>query len=439
MVFQREIYNNFKAWAKKPNKKPLLVMGARQIGKTTAIKTFGEKEFEHLVYINFEKEVDVKDFFTSSKDPIKIIHNLSLYSGTPIIAGKTLLILDEIQECKDALISLKYFQEESPEIHIIGAGSLLGLTIGNDRSFPVGKVEFLDMYPMSFSEYLGTVAPDLFEVYHSFAEKDKLEPIPKAFFTELSREFKEYTLFGGMPEVASTFIKTRSVKEAQKIQDAILRGYHLDFVKHASKTTSTKIQYVWNSIPSQLAKENKKFLYKTLRSGARAREYEEAIQWLVESGLVYKVFRVEKPGIPLKGYEDLSSFKLYLFETGLLIRLANLDPSTFIDGKAFFTEFKGSIAENTVAQNLKKSFGTPPFYWTSEGKAEVDFLAEVHGNCIPIEVKSGEQTKAKSLAVFTQKYSPQLRMRISPFNISSTNDFLNLPLFFSGDFMKFMK
>lgn len=431
MKFKRRIYQDLQSWQQKKEKKPLLIMGARQIGKTTILKTFGEKEYLDFIYLNLEKQQDIHSFFTGNKEPETILENISLLHGREIKEHSTLIVLDEIQECRDALITLKYFAEEKSNIHIIGAGSLLGLSIGNDRSFPVGKVEFLDMYPLTFEEYLHSADPQLYKAYLHFLNGDKLEPIPEAFFNPLKRRYKEYLLFGGMPEVASEYIQNRNVSDAQKLQDNILRAYALDFVKHAEKSTSTKIQQVWNSLPSQLARENKKFVYKLVKSGARAREYEEAIQWLIQAGLVYKVSRIETPAIPLKAYEDLSAYKLYAFETGLLMRLAGLDPKTFISGDMFFTHFKGALAENYVSQSLNSRMSNKPYYWTSEGKAEIDFVIQQDGNCIPIEVKSGEETKAKSLAVYKQKYNPKLRIRISNLNLKKTDDLLNIPLFCS--------
>jgi hypothetical protein len=431
MEFKREVYTDLLNWKLKQKRKPLLLMGARQIGKTTVLKSFGENEYEDFVYLNLERQTDVHEFFMGNKDPQSIMDNLSLLHGREIKSNTTLLVLDEIQECRDALIALKYFEEELPEIHIIGAGSLLGLSIGNDRSFPVGKVEFLDMYPMSFSEYLEQADVKLYKTFHHYLNANSLNPIPNAFFDPLQNIFKEFVLFGGMPEVASLYLENRNTEEAQKIQEQILRAYELDFVKHADKTTSTKIQQIWNSIPSQLAKENKKFIYKVVRSGARAREYEEAIQWLVQAGLVYKIPRVQKAGTPLKAYEDVTAFKIYVFETGLLMRLSGLDPKTFITGDKFFKEFKGSIAENYVCQSLTKILGKPPNYWTSEGKAEIDYLIEYNGNCIPIEVKAGTETKAKSLATFKDIYHPIIRVRISNLNLKKTDDLLNIPLFFA--------
>ncbi len=431
MNFQRHIINDLRDWRTKAKRKPLLIMGARQIGKTTAIRSFAESEFQEHLYLNFERQQDIHKFFTGTKDPERILADLSLVHGKEIVPNETLIILDEIQECRDALIALKYFNEERPEIAIIGAGSLLGLSIGNDRSFPVGKVEFLDMYPLTFSEYLAEADAKLHKTYLHFLEAEEIAAIEDAFFNPLNELFKEYILIGGMPEVAAHYLQHRDIEAAQKIQDEILRAYELDFVKQASKAGSAKIQRVWNSLPSQLARENKKFLYKVLKTGARAREYEEAVQWLIQAGLVYKIARVEKVGVPLKAYEDVAAFKLYVFETGLLLRLAGLNPQTYIDGNQLFTEFKGAIAENFVSQSLSRLYGRSPYYWTSGNKAEIDFVVEQVGNCIPVEVKSGAATKAKSLIEFRKKYEPKLSVRVSNSNLELNKGLLNVPLFYA--------
>lgn len=430
MEFFRNVYNSLISWKLKGDKKPLLLIGARQIGKTTVLKTFGVKEYKDFIYLNLEQRQDAHSFFEGNKDPQKIIDNISLLTGVDIQQGDTLIVLDEIQECRDALIALKYFAEEMPDLHIIGAGSLLGLSIGNTRSFPVGKIEFLDMYPLTFEEYLQAADEKLYKVYDHILKSETISPINEVFFNSLKEIHKEYILFGGMPEVAAHYIQNRNVEEAQRLQDYILQAYQLDFVKHADKTTSTKIQQVWNSIPSQLAKENKKFIYKLVKSGARAREYEVAIQWLIQAGLIYKIPHIETPSIPLKAYEDVSAYKLYVFETGLLMRLSGLDPRVFIDGNKFFKEFKGSIAENYVADSLIQA-GIRPYYWTSGNSAEIDFVIENKDNCIPIEVKSGDKTKAKSLASYKKKYNPKLRIRVSNLNLTQSDDLVNLPLFYA--------
>ena len=414
-------------------------MGARQIGKTTLLKAFAKSEYDDFVYLNLEKQQDIHSFFAGSKNPEKIVEKLSLLHGQKIVEESTLLILDEIQECKDALIALKYFAEEKPNIHIVGAGSLLGLSIGNKRSFPVGKVEFINMHPLSFEEYLQSADEKLYTTYQYFATQKLVEPIPEAFFEPLKNIHREYLLFGGMPEVASSFIQNRDVQEALKLQNFILQAYALDFIKHANSTTSTKILQVWNSLPSQLAKENKKFVYRLIKSGARAREYEAAIQWLIEANLVNKISRITKPEIPLKAFEDISAYKLYTFETGLLMRLAELDPKLFIDGDMFFNEFKGALAENYVAQSLQGALSNSLYYWSSNGKAEIDFVISNAGVPIPIEVKSGRETKAKSLAVYKEKYKPKLRIRVSNMNLKLTDDLLNVPLFYADKINLFIE
>jgi len=439
MNFTRDIYKDLLIWKAKPRRKPLLLMGARQVGKTTVLQSFGKQEYTDYVYLNLEKQTNLHQLFEGDKNPTTILSELSLIHGVDIKPHSTLVILDEIQECPDALSALKYMQEEHADIHIVGAGSLLGLTVGVDRSFPVGKVEFLDMYPLSYSEYLAGIDDKISKAYKHYLNQEEIQQISKPVFDKLQKTFREYFLIGGMPEVAATYLETRNMSEAQDIQDDILRAYQLDFVKHADKTTSTKIQRVWGAIPSQLAKENQKFVYKAIRSGARAREYEAAIQWLEDAGIIYKISKVEKPSVPLKAYEDISAFKLFVFETGLLMRLAGLNPQTFISGDQFFTEFKGSLAENYVAQSLKKTYGRPPYYWTSSGKAELDFIIDHQGKNIPIEVKSGSATKAKSLAVYKKKYNPALRIRISNLNLQFTDDLLNIPLFYADQVNGFIE
>lgn len=431
MEFKRDIYKGLLDWKAALGRKPLLLMGARQIGKTTILKAFGIKEYDDFLYINLEREVAAHSFFVGSKNPQTILDNLSLFHGKDIMPKKTLVVLDEIQECRDALTALKYFDEERPDIHIIGAGSLLGLTVANTTNFPVGKVDFLDMYPLSFAEYLNASNPKLYKVYHHFLNQDKIEPLPEAFFNPLHNQLKEYILYGGMPEVASSYLEHRNMKKAQDIQDRILRAYEMDFVKHADKSTSAKIKQTWQVIPAQLASENKKFIYSVIRKSARASEFEKAILWLNEAGLAYKVNRIKKVGLPLKAYEDLSAFKLYVFETGILIRLARLDPRVFVLGNELFTEFKGALVENFVCTALKKKLGWAPYYWNSKGIAEIDFVIENGKHIIPIEVKSGTATKSKSLSVYKDKYHPELRVRISKLNLKHSDDLLNIPLFYA--------
>ena len=419
------------AWKANSLRKPLLLMGARQIGKTTVLKNFGREEYSNLVYINLEREKDMHSLFGGNKNPQFILDSLSLFSGKEVLPGRTLIVLDEIQECRDALTALKYFNEERPDIHLIGAGSLLGLTVANATNFPVGKVEFLDMYPLSFSEYLAARDKKLYKAYHHFLEQETITSIPEVFFNPLMAHFKEYMLFGGMPEVAVSFLSNKDMSKAQEIQDNILRAYEMDFVKHADKNTSVKIKQAWNVIPAQLASENRKFIYGMIRKGARASEYENAILWLCEAGLAYQVKRLKKIGLPLKAYEDFSVFKLYTFETGILIRLAKLDPRIIAVGNNLYSEFKGALVESFVCTALHKTFRNNLYYWNSKGVAEVDFILNIAKYIIPVEVKSGAATKSKSLAVYKDKYNPEIRVRISELNLKHTGDVLNIPLFYT--------
>ena len=414
-------------------------MGARQVGKTTLIKSFGEDNYSQVAYFNFERQTELHQIFQQTKDPQRILDSLALLHGTEIVPRTTLLFFDEIQECSEALISLKYFQEEAAGYSIIAAGSLLGLTLGNDRAFPVGKVEFLDLYPLTFSEYLASVDKKNHEAFQHFLEAKKIENIPTVFFNPIMSRFKEYIISGGMPEPAMQFATTKDVAKTQKIQDQIIRSYQLDFAKYASNATSTRIQYIWNSLPSQLSKENKKFIYRVVKKGARAREYEEAITWLTQAALVSKVYRVSKPGLPLSAYRDLSVFKLYLLDVGLLIRMSGLDPQNYVLASTLFEEFKGSLIENYIAQSLQASSGTSPCYWTSEGIAEVDFIISDGMNIFPLEIKSGMVTKSKSLMVYTKKYNPQLRVRCSARNLSLDNTLLNIPLFYADHIFSLIK
>ena len=342
-----------------------------------------------------------------------------------------MIIFDEIQECSDALTSLKYFQEGPTNYSIIAAGSLLGLTLGKDRSFPVGKVDFLDLYPLTFTEFLKSADEKNYQAFLHFLDFNELKKIPDTFFTPIMNHFKTYIISGGMPEVAKKLVTTNDIKKCQKIQDQILRAYQLDFAKHAKGSMSTRIQYVWDSLPSQLAKENKKFLYNVVKKGARAREYEDAITWLQQAGLISKVFRINKPALPLSAYRDLSNFKVYMLDSGLLMRMARLDPRDYIAGSSLFQEFKGAIIENYIAQCFTTQYGHTPTYWASDGTAEVDFIVQQDSAVFPIEVKSGTTSKSKSLTVYKNKYKPKLRIRLSPLNLTLDDDLINIPLFYA--------
>lgn len=426
MSFDRIAQKSLITWKNKKGRKPLVLQGARQVGKTFLLKEFGKSEFKNIAYFNFEERQELKSFFESTKKIDRIIENLSLVHGEKIEPEVTLIILDEIQECNAALNTLKYFCENAPEYAVIAAGSLLGITLGKSNSFPVGKVEFLNIYPLNFTEFLSEADPILANYISQF---DTIEKIPEIFFSNLREKFRNYFISGGMPEAAKTLLNLKSIEETQHVLRDILHAYQLDFSKHAPTKDIGRIGYVWNSVPGQLAKENKKFLYQVVKSGARAREYEESLLWLIQAGLVYKVNQCKKPHIPLSAYDDLLAFKIYTVDIGLLRCLAQLEPTVFLTKNSLFTEFNGALSENYILQSLSIQFDVPLRYWTSEGKAEVDFLIQYKNEIIPCEVKASDNTNSKSLTIYNQKYDPKVRIRFSMKNLSFDGGLLNIPLF----------
>lgn len=417
------------AWKRRPDRKPLLLMGARQVGKTFLLKKFGQEQYENTVYLNFEGEPRLCKLFEATLEPAQLLKALSIELEREIVPGKTLLIFDEVQESPEALNSLKYFFEEAPEQHIAAAGSLLGVQLVHQRGFPVGKVQFLHLYPLSFLEFLEALGR---ERLRQFVEEiSGLGPLPEPFHEELMAHFKEYLVVGGMPEAVVKYVASGDVAEARLIQEAILAAYHLDFAKHAPKEQMMKINQVWSSIPDQLAKENRKFIYSALRQGGRAREFEGALQWLIEAGLVLKTRLVKVPRIPFSTYVDGSAFKIYLMDVGLLGAMARLPPKVVLHDHELFQEFRGALIENAVAEQLVQS-GYPLFYWASPGKAELDFLIEHEGALLPLEVKSGHSSKKQSLRVYAENYHPELLVRASPMNLKKDGQLLNCPLYLLG-------
>lgn len=426
MRFKRNAEESLRQWKHSSYRKPLILKGARQVGKTSLLKILGSAEFEQTAYFNFDEQPELKQFFEQTKDVNRILQNLSLVHGAPISPEKTLIVFDEIQECKPALNALKYFNEHAPEYAVASAGSLLGITIGNESSFPVGKVEFLEIHPLTFAEFLKGADSSLAEY---LANTNSIESIPDIFFNSLIEKFKMYFISGGMPEAARSLLTEQNLDLTQKILKDILSAYALDFSKHPVMKDVAKIGYIWDSMPSQLGRENKKFLYQVIKTGARAREYEDALRWLIQAGLVYQVHRCNKPNLPLVAYDDLSAFKLYLLDVGLLRRLAQLDPIAFREGNRLFVEFKGALTENYILQSLLPQFDGMPRYWSSEGKAEVDFLLQHQNEIIPIEVKSDENVRSKSLTYYYQTFHPKLRVRYSLKNLTLDDGLLNIPLF----------
>lgn len=435
MQIGRNITKQLLAWKQNPQSKPLILQGVRQVGKTWTLRQFGLEHFDDVAYFNFEKQTGLKEFFAQSKEPQVLTGNLSLVHGKPIHPQRTLIIFDEIQECNDALNSLKYFNEEAPDYKIACAGSLLGVAMARGASFPVGKVNFMTMYALSFSEFLAAADPNLFAYMENIST---FEPIPDIFFAPLKEKLKMYFISGGMPEAANALIEKQSVEETQEVLQNILNAYSLDFSKHVKNKDIQKIFLIWASLPSQLSKENRKFLYQAIKSGARAREYEDALNWLVNAGLVSKVHASAKPALPLSAYDDLTSFKVYMQDVGLLRRMAQLDPLVYGEGNRLLTEFKGALAENFIFTALQKQFEGLPRYWRSGNMAEVDFVIQYKNQIIPVEVKSDENIRSKSLAFYRKSFDPGLSIRFSLRNIQKEDGFFNLPLFLADYASRFI-
>ena len=426
MNIERTIQKKLRAWKDDPKRKPLILQGARQVGKTWLLKQLGKTAFQDVAYFNFEEQPELKQFFEQTKAIDRIIDNLSLVHGRTIVPQHTLIIFDEIQECNEALNTLKYFYENAPDYAVASAGSLLGVVLAKGQSFPVGKVTFMEVHPITFAEFLAADSPQLADFLTSI---NRIEPIPDIFFNALTDKLKAYFVVGGMPEAVAAFIDTGNLEATQQVLQDILNAYVLDFSKHAEKKDVPKIQYIWSSLPSQLARDNKKFLYQAVRQGARARDYEDALLWLSSAGLIHRVYRSDKPGLPLSAYDDLSAFKAYLVDVGLLRRLSLLDPIAIREGSRLFTEFKGSLTENYVLQHLVTHIEGTPRYWTSGNTAEVDFLVQLQNTVIPIEVKADQNVRSRSLAVYQAQYAPEVRVRYSLKNLRMDDGLLNIPLF----------
>ena len=412
-------------WKDSKTRKPLILKGARQVGKTYILKEFGQKYYDGIAYFNFDHDEDLYNLFKETKDPKRILEQLAFIYGKAILPEKTLIFFDEIQECPNALNSLKYFQEEANEYHIVCAGSLLGIRLSH-TSFPVGKVEFMEMYPMSFSEFL--IADNCSNLVEYMNSVNNIEKIPDIFFNMLEEKLKAYFIIGGMPEAVYSWVNEKNMERVNKIQDDILASYESDFSKHTTEAEANKISLIWNSIPSQLAKENKKFLYQTIKEGARAREYEGALNWLNDANLIYKVYNVNKTALPLKAYTDLSCFKIYMNDVGLLRRMANIDSRIIIEGNRLFEEFKGAFTENYVLNVLTQICENVPNYFTFDRNA-IDFVIQTKNKIIPIEVKSNKSTNNISLTKYNSKFENDLSIRLSMNNFSKDGQILNVPLF----------
>lgn len=427
---KRLIMSKLLAWKNSPYRKPLILKGVRQVGKTWVLKEFGKLYYKNIAYFNFDENKEYKQFFETTKSVERILQNLMLASGQKIEAENTLIIFDEVQDCPEVINSMKYFCENAPQYHVACAGSLLGITLAKPSSFPVGKVNFMQITPMNFTEFLLANGDENLAKY--IEQIDKIEPIPDAFFNPLYEKLKMYYVTGGMPESVLMWAKARDVNAMQETLFEIITAYERDFAKHPNVSEFPKISMIWNSIPSQLARENKKFLYKVVKNGARAREYEDALQWLVSAQLVYKIYRNTAPSLPIAAYDDVSAFKIYLADVGLLRRLAQLSPTAFSEGNRLFTEFKGALTENYVLQALLTQFEVMPRYWSQTNPPyEVDFLIQRDNDIFPIEVKSEANINSRSLKKFKELFPNQtkLRIRFSLNNLKLDDDMLNIPLF----------
>lgn len=413
-------------WKNSRHRKPLIIEGARQVGKTWLMKTFGKEAYEDVVYINFDANAQMRQLFETSLDPQRILMGLEMYAGRKIHPEKTLLIFDEVQEVPKALSSLKYFYEEAPEYHIMCAGSLLGIALHQGTSFPVGKVDFLKLYPLSFEEFMLAMGQERFVKLMKSGDWQMVSTF-KQIFTDY---LKQYYFVGGMPEAVLRFAEEKDFNTVRSVQKRILEAYEQDFSKHAPADIVPKIRMVWNSIPSQLAKENRKFVYGILRDGARAKDYETAIMWLTDCGLLHKVSRINMPHLPLKAYEDLKAFKLFLVDVGLLGCMTGLRQQILLEGNDVFVEFKGALTEQYVLQQLKTLPDLSVYYYTNDrGSAEVDFVVDTGSRVIPLEVKAESNLKAKSLKTYREKFQPELSVRTSMADYREDDGLMNLPLY----------
>lgn len=429
---KRDIYQLLEEWKRSIRRKPLIINGARQVGKTYSLKHFGKTSYEKIAYLNFEKDEKLGQYFEGTLDPKQLIKILSIHTEVEIKPHDTLLVLDEIQECSKALNSLKYFCEEANEYHIVAAGSLLGVKTAREKGFPVGKVNFLHMYPLTFFEFLSALDHEktrvFLEEYHTY------EPIPNPLHKKLIQLLKMYFFVGGMPEAVAEYAKTENLNVVREIQLEISNAYEKDFAKHAPPHETMKITTVWKQVHRQLAKENKKFIFAAIRKSARGRDYEEAIQWLSDAGLIHKSYLVGSPKFPLSAYADNNTFKIFLADVGLLGAQSNLSPQIIIDEELLFTEFKGALTENYVAQELIATQYKQPYYWISEGTAEIDFLIEKEREIYPLEVKAGTSQKKKSLLVYNQKYAPSKLIRATTMNLKHDGNIYNYPLYLISRF-----
>jgi predicted AAA+ superfamily ATPase len=425
---KRFLYRQLLAWKSSENRKPLLLQGARQVGKTFLLKEFASREYQDCAYFNFEQNPELSALFTSSLSPDILIESLGTLLGRKIEPGSTLIIFDEIQEAPRAITSLKYFCEQAPGHHVAAAGSLLGVSVGKPTSFPVGKVNFMTLYPMSFFEYLAALNED--RLVEHLENHSLSEPLLEVFHEKLTRLFKYYLYIGGMPEVVQDYIENKDIENVRRLQEEILDAYERDFSKHSSPDEAIRTSQVWRSIPAQLAKENKKFKYSEVKKGGRASRFQLAIEWLRKAGLIYVVYNIKVPKLPLAGYVDDGKFKIYMLDSGLLGAMLKVPSRVIVLEDRLFSEYRGAFIENYVSQELSCSSDLGDiFYWTSKSEAEVDFIVSNGSEIFPLEVKGGVSRKTKSLRIYADKYHPGSIFRTSPRNFTRDGDFTNIPLY----------
>ena len=437
MEIRRDIIEQFKAWKNTPERKPILLKGARQIGKTWAMETFGREAFDYYVKFDFDRQPELKSVFQISKNPERIIKELALYTEVPIIAGQTLIIFDEIQECEEALNSLKYFYEDAPQYHIIAAGSLLGVAVKRrSMTVPVGKVNMIRMYPVTFREFLRAADERTFQYIEDLHTAERL---PEIILNKLKTEYRRYLICGGMPEAVISLLDNKGMEAVEQVLQDILDLYELDFSKYATPRDIPRIHAIWHSLPSQLAKENRKFIYKVIKQGARSKDYEDALLWLEDAGMIYRTFNITKPALPLSAYEETTAFKVYACDCGLLRRRARLPATVILNPNANYTEFKGSMAENAVLQSIIPLLNHDmPHYWSPDSRAKIEFIIQWGENIIPIEVKAENCINGRSLSVYTERYKPTKRIRFSFLNLQYNQGLLSCPTPMADWFYRFL-
>ena len=434
---KRDAYERLLTWKGAAGRKPLLLRGARQTGKTYLLRAFGRERYAAAHYFNFEQTPDLASLFQRDLDPARIIRDLSIFAGARILPEGSLIVFDEIQACNAALNSLKYFAEDAPQYHVAAAGSLLGVALSTPRSFPVGKVDFVDLHPMTFLEFLDALGEGRYR--RVVEDQAVLAPFPEAFHHALTDLLRAYYYVGGMPDVVGHYAANRDVAAVRSVQQAILDAYVLDFAKHAPAREVARIIAVWDSLPRHLARENRKFIFSAIQPSARARDYEDAIVWLEGAGLILRAFGVETARMPLRGYADRRSFKVFALDVGLLGALAGTAPQLLVHGDRLFAEYRGALVENYVAQQLAAAAAGELHYWRSSGgKAEVDFLLEREGEVVPLEVKAGVNPRSKSLRSFDSQFAPPLLVRSTLLNLKRDARVLNIPLYALPNGLRFI-